>query len=331
MNAGEIKRGFASGMAVSEAYDETVLTIDKPFGRALIEVASRRPDVVGMTADLGKYTDIDIFGQRFPERYFQVGMAEQNLVGVAAGLAKTGFTPFATSYCSFLPRRAYDFIAIAVAEARANVKLVAALPGLTTSYGATHQGIDDLALMRAVPNMVVVDPCDATEIQQAVAAIADYEGPVYLRILRGRVKQVFDPASYRFELGKAQRLRHGKDVLLVTTGLMTDRALQAAVLLSKEGIEASVLHVSTLKPFDEDAAVAAAAEAGTVVTLENHTIRGGLGSAVAEALCRSRVVVRMRMIGVPDCFVECGSVPYLTDKHGLSVGHVVRSVKELLQ
>ncbi len=327
----EANRGFASGMAVYETYDESVTTVEKPFGRALIEMARTRPEIVGLTADVGKYTDLDIFAHEFPERYFQIGMAEQNLVGVAAGLAKAGYTPFATSYCSFLPRRAYDFICIAVAEARANVKLVAALPGLTTSYGATHQGIEDLALMRAVPNLVVVDPCDATEIGQAVAALAEYEGPAYLRILRGRVKQVLDPESYRFKLGKARMLRDGQDVLLVSTGLMTDRALEAAGHLMREGIEASVLHISTLKPLDEEAIVSAAAEVRNIITLENHTVIGGLGSAVADAICRAGLAARLKKIGAPDAFMECGSVPYLTDKYGLSARHIAQAAREALQ
>jgi transketolase len=279
---------------------------------------------------VGKYTDIDVFARELPERFVQIGMAEQNLVAVAAGLARTGFVPFATSYCSFLPRRAYDFVAIAAAEQQANVKLICALPGLTTSYGATHQGIEDVALMRAVPGLTVIDPCDATEIQQAVPAIAEHAGPVYMRILRGRVKQVLDPASYRFEIGKARLLRDGGDVALVSSGLMTDRALQAADRLAAEGVRASVLHVSTLKPFDAGAVVDVARRARAVLAIENHTIVGGLGSAVAEVLCEAGVSVRFRRLGIPDRFLECGSVPYLTDKYGLSVRHVIEAAKRLV-
>lgn len=330
MQETEIKRGFATGMAVYETYDETVVTVEKPFGHALIELARKRPDVVGLTADVGKYTDIDIFAEAFPDRYFQMGMAEQNLIGVAAGLARAGFIPFATTYCSFATRRAYDFIAIALAEGRVNAKVIVALPGLTTGYGATHQGVEDLALMHAVPNLVVIDPCDATEIEQAVAAIAEYDGPVYMRILRGRVKRVFDPADYQFELGKARLLRQGQDVTLISTGLMTDRALQAADLLLKDGIEAGILHVPTLKPLDEQAILQAVEETGAVVTMENHTVIGGLGSAVADVICRAGLSVTLRQIGVPDVYMECGSVPYLTDKHGLSVRHVVEAAKEVV-
>ncbi|HWP49511.1 MAG TPA: transketolase C-terminal domain-containing protein [Candidatus Limnocylindrales bacterium] len=330
MNNPQTHRGFTVAMSVSEAVTEALTTVEKPFGHALIAVARQNPNVVGLTADLGKYTDIDIFGQEFPHRYFQMGMAEQNLIGVAAGLSRVGYIPFATTYCVFATRRAYDFIAVDIALGRANVKIIAGLPGLTTGYGATHQGIDDLALMRAIPNMVVIDPCDATEIQQVVPAIAEYGGPVYMRILRGQVKQVLDPKTYRFELGKAKLLRQGRDLTLISTGLMTQQALQAADLLKQDGIEATVLHVPTLKPLDQDAIIQVAEATRTVLTLENHSVLGGLGSAVAETLCMAGLSVTLAKIGIPDQFVECGSIPYLTDKYGLSTWHVIQTAKEIL-
>src|SRR2546427_5648254 len=309
---------------------EETQNVEKPFGNALIELGRQSPDVVGLTADLGKYTDIDIFGREFPDRYFQLGMAEQNVIGVAAGLARSGFTPFVTTYCVFATRRAYDYIAIDLALGRANVKVIAGLPGLTTGYGATHQGIDDLALMRTVPNLVVVDPCDATEIHQAVHAIAGYQGPVYMRILRGRVKKVFDPETYTFRLGRAQLLRSGKEIALISTGLMTERALQAADLLQAGGVGVAVLHVPTLKPLDEEAIVRLARETQVVLTLENHSIVGGLGSAVAEAICMAGLTVTISKVGIRDHFVECGSVPHLNEKYGLSVPHIVRGAKDVL-
>src|SRR4029077_12600479 len=160
--------------------------------------------ILGLTADLGKYTDMHIFAERFPDRFIQAGMAEQNLIGMAAGLARTGFIPFASTYSVSATRRAYDFIAIGAALGKANVKIIAGLPGLTTGYGGTHQGIEDLALMRSIPNLTVIDPCDATELSQAVPVIAAHDGPVYMRLLRGQVPVVFDPAGYRFEIGKAR-------------------------------------------------------------------------------------------------------------------------------
>jgi transketolase len=326
-----VERGFAAGMAVYETYGDDVVTVEKPFGQALIKAASERSEIVGLTADLGKYTDIDVFGQAFPDRYFQIGMAEQNLFGVTAGLARAGLIPFATSYCSFALRRAYDFVAIAIAEARLNAKVIVALPGVTTGYGATHQGIEDLALARAIPHLVVIDPCDATEIEQAVPAIADYDGPVYMRVLRGRVKRALDPAQYQFEIGKARLLREGVDIALISAGLMTDRALQAADELAKDGVNIAVLHVSTLKPLDREAVLDIAHRTGKVITLENHTLVGGLASAVSEVLLEGHWTGHIRKIGIPDVFLECGSVPYLTDKYGLSVGHIIRAAQELAE
>jgi transketolase len=301
--------------------------IDKPFGVALSHLARERSDIIGLTADLGKYTDLEPFAEQYPDRYFQIGMAEQNLIGVAAGLANAGYTPFATTYGVFAARRAYDFIAIDLAYARANVKVIGGLPGLTTGYGATHQGIDDLALMRAIPGMVVIDPADATEIIQAVPAIAAYIGPVYMRLLRGQVNRVLDPSTYSFEIGKGRELRRGSDATLISTGLMTERALQAAGALAREGIEVTLLHLSTLKPIDSEAVLEAALRTRNVLTLENHTIIGGLGSAVADVIVRHGEPCRFAKIGIPDRFVECGSVPYLVSKYGLGVENVVEATR----
>src|SRR4051795_13048622 len=181
--------------------------VDAPFGQALVDVARSRPEIVGLTADLGKYTDIYPFRDAFPDRFFNVGMAEQNLIAISAGLARTGRIPFCTTYGVFATRRAYDFVAIACAHSRLNVKIVAGLPGLTTGYGGTHQATEDLALMRMVPGLVVIDPCDATDIMQATKAIADHDGPVYMRLLRASVPVVLDERSYQFRIGKAGLLR----------------------------------------------------------------------------------------------------------------------------
>jgi transketolase len=329
MNSSRMVPGQTVAMNANEA--DNGPSVDKPFGHALIDVARERNDIVGLTADLGKYTDIDVFGEEFPSRYFQIGMAEQNLIGVAAGMANAGFTPFVTTYCVFATRRAYDFIAIDLAYDRSNVKVIAGLPGLTTGYGATHQGIDDLALMRAVPGLLVIDPCDATEIRQAIPVIANYVGPVYMRLLRGKVKQVLDPTTYQFRIGKAAVLRPATDLLFISTGLMTDRALEAASILDSLGIDAGVLHVSTLKPFDAEMVVEAAAQCPRVITLENHTVVGGLGSAVAESLCLAGVAAKLRKIGIPDKFVECGSVAYLTEKYGLSTHQICLAAQKFVE
>ncbi len=203
--------------------------VDAPFGKALVARGRARPEIVGLTADLGKYTDILPFRDAFPDRFFNVGMAEQNLIAIAAGLARTGKVPFATTYGVFATRRAYDFIAIAVAHSRVNVKIVAGLPGLTTGYGGTHQAIEDLALMRMIPGLVVIDPCDATEIDQATAAIADHDGPVYMRLLRGeRAGRARPRHATASRSARRDELRAGKDVGIIATGLMTERALDAA-------------------------------------------------------------------------------------------------------
>jgi transketolase len=302
-----------------------------PFGEALVKTGRANPRVLGMSADLSKYTDMHLFAQAFPNRFFQVGMAEQSLIGMAAGLARAGFIPFATTYCVFATRRAYDFIAIGAALGKANVKIIAGLPGLTTGYGGTHQGIEDLALMRAIPNMTVIDPCDATEIQQAVPIIAAHPGPVYMRLLRGSVPVVLDPATYQFELGKAKLLRPGKDVALISTGLMTARALEAAAQLAEQRIDAAVLHVSTLKPFDAESVAALLKRVQRVVTIENHVINGGLGSAVAEVAVRGGYAIRWKQVALPDCFCVSGSIPYLTELYKMRSVDIAAAALSLIE
>lgn len=303
-------------------------TVDAPFGRALVKLGQQRPEVVGLTADLGKYTDILPFRDAFPDRFFNVGMAEQNLVAVAAGLARTGLVPFATTYGVFATRRAYDFMAIALAHSNLNVKIVAGLPGLTTGYGGTHQAIEDLALMRMIPGLTVIDPCDATEIGAATAAIAAYPGPVYMRLLRGAVPKVLDD-GYRFEIGKAVKLRGGKDVGIVSTGFMTERALDAAAALARTGTSVAVLHVPTIKPFDAQAVADFAADVDHLLTAENHVVAGGLASLVVEALFEAGVARKVTRIGLPDRFIECGSVPTLQARYGMTTEAIVARIAAL--
>ncbi len=309
-------------MGQDEAAGNGRQSIDAPFGRAMVELGRTRPNVVGLTADLGKYTDILPFRDAYPERFFNVGMAEQNLVAVACGLARTGKVAFATTYGVFATRRAYDFVAIAMAHSNANVKLIAGLPGLTTGYGGTHQAIEDLALMRMVPGLTVIDPCDATEIQQATAAIADHDGPVYMRLLRGAVPVVL-PADSTFTIGRARQMRTGSDVGIISTGMMTERALDAAAQLESRGIATAVLHVSTLKPFDTDAVCNFAAGVDRIVTTENHVVVGGLASLVVEALFEARIDRRVTRIGLPDAFIECGAVPTLQARYGMTTQDII--------
>lgn len=299
-----------------------------PFGRALLELAEQRPDVVGMTADLSKYTDLHLFAQAYPERFYQMGMAEQLLFGAAAGLAKEGALPFVTTYAVFASRRAYDFIHQAIAEDDLNVKIACALPGLTSGYGPSHQATEDLALMRAIPGLVVIDPCDAHEIEQVVPAIAAHRGPVYMRLLRGQVPLVLDEYGYRFEIGRAQMLRDGRDVLIVSSGLLTMRALETAKLLEADRIDVAVLHVPTIKPLDLPTLLQACGRSGRlVVVAENHSSIGGLGEALAVALLESGVTPRFRRIALPDAFLDAGALPTLHERYGISAGAMAQRIK----
>jgi transketolase len=294
-----------------------------PFGNALVGLGRRRADVVALSADLSKYTDVIPFIEAFPDRFFNIGMAEQNLFSMAAGMARTGMVPYCTTYGVFATRRAYDFMAIGCAHAHLNVKIFAGLPGLTTGYGGTHQATEDTGLARLIPDLVVIDPCDATEIAQVVDAVAEYEGPVYVRLLRASVPVVLNPASYQFVIGKARVLLEGSDLGFISTGFMTERALDAAAELAKRGIMAGVLHVPTLKPFDSEAIAKFAASVSHVLVAENHVSTGGLASYVAEALFDSGTRTRLTRIGLPDKFIECGSVPVLQQRYGLTVDRII--------
>ncbi|AGS25941.1 transketolase C-terminal subunit protein (plasmid) [Rhizobium etli] len=303
-----------------------------PFGNALAALARKDDRIVGMSADLAKYTDLHVFRAAHPDRFYQMGMAEQLLMMSAAGMAREGFQPWVTTYAVFASRRAYDFICLAIAEEMLDVKIVCALPGLTTGYGPSHQATEDLAMFRGMPNLTIVDPCDASEIEQAVPAIAAHRGPVYMRLLRGNVPLVLEEYGYKFELGKAKLLRDGKDTLIISSGLMTMRALEAAKQLRNDGVDAAVLHVPTIKPLDEATIVAECRKGGRlVVVAENHTVIGGLGEAVAGTLLRAGVAPpAFRQIGLPDQFLEAGALPTLHDQYGLSTGKVTEAVKTWL-
>ena len=302
-----------------------------PFGHALAALAETRPDIVGLTADLSKYTDLHIFAQAHPDRFYQMGMAEQLLMASAAGFAKEGFVPFATTYAVFAARRAYDFICLAIAEENLDVKICCALPGLTSGYGPSHQATEDLAIFRGTPNLTIVDPCDALDVEQAVPAIAAHQGPVYMRLLRGQVPLVLDEYDYRFELGRAKLLRDGTDVLVISSGIMTMRALEVAEHLRADRIGVAVLHAPTIKPLDEQAILDQAARPGRlVVVAENHTVIGGLGEAVAALLLRARVTPPFRQIGLPDAFLDAGALPTLHDRYGISTQAMVAQIKSWL-
>lgn len=323
------KKVATSAMIASlaaEGYD----TVSAPFGHALVEAAKKDDKIVGLSADLAKYTDLHIFANAMPDRFYQMGMAEQLLMSAAAGLAREGFNPFATTYAVFASRRAYDFIAMAIAEENLPVKICCALPGLTTGYGPSHQATEDLAIFRGLPNMTIIDPCDADDITGMMPQLAAHDGPVYTRLPRGKVPSVLTrhKPDYRFQLGKAQTIREGKDVLVISTGFMTMRALDAAVALEADNIDVGVLHVPTIKPLDTATILEEARKGGRlVVTAENHTVVGGLGEAVARTLLTEGVTPSFRMIGLPDAFLEAGALPTLHEMYGLTVDRIAAQIK----
>ena len=300
-----------------------------PFGKALVELAATRPEIVGMTADLAKYTDLHLFAQAYPDRFYQMGMAEQLLMAAAGGMAKEGLVPFATTYAVFGTRRAYDFIHQVIAEENLNVKICCALPGLTTGYGPSHQATEDIAMMRGIPGLTIVDPCDALDIEQAVPQIAAHKGPVYMRLLRGNVPLVLDEYDYKFELGKAKLLRDGNDVLVISSGFMTMRALEVAQALAADNVDVAVLHCPTIKPLDEAAIVEAVRYKNRlVVVAENHSVIGGLGEAVASTLLRHRVQpAGFQLAGLPDAFLDAGALPTLHDRYGISRSALAARIK----
>lgn len=319
------KKATTSAMIASFA-DDGQKTTKAPFGHALSELAEQRQDIVGLSADLAKYTDMHIFRDAYPDRFFQMGMAEQALLAAAAGMAEVGLTPFASTYSVFATRRAYDFLCLDIAEPGLNVNVIGGLPGLTTGYGPSHQATEDIAILRGIPGLTIVDPCDSVDIEQAVPQLADSPGPTYLRLLRGAVPTVLDEYDYRFQLGKAAELRTGRDVLMISSGLMTMRALSAAAELAEDNVDVAVLHAPTIKPLDSQAILAATGRGRLVVTLENHTVVGGLAESVASCLAFAGVGERIVPIGLPDEFLAAGALPTLHDRYGLSVPQIKKRV-----
>ena len=299
-----------------------------PFGNTLAEMASSRPEIVGLTADMGRYSDILPFRDAHPDRFFNVGMAEQNLIMIAAGLSKVGKIAYCTTYSVFITRRAYDFVAIACAHSKANVKIFAGMPGLVNGYGATHQATEDLNMMRGIADLTIIDPCDATELKQVVRAVADIPGAVYVRNLRGKVP-VELPADYRFEVGKAKVLKEGDgDTGIIATGYMSARALDAARIVAGEGRDVGVLHVGTIKPFDRAGVLEFARRHKRLIVAENHKTTGGLGTLVIEALYDAGICKPLSRIGLADGFFECGSQEYLEAKYQVDLPRFLEVIRE---
>jgi transketolase len=303
----------------------------KVYGNALAELGKVNEKVVCLSADLTSQTEADIFRSAHPARFFSMGMAEQNMVGVAAGMARAQEIPFAHSFACFITRRCFDQIAMSVAYPRLNVKLVGMMPGISSPGGASHQAIDDLALMRATPNMTILDLGEATEVEQAVALAAEVEGPVYLRLRRGLLPVLLDSSKYRLALNQSYLLRRGTDVGLIASGLMTERALQAAALLNEHGIQTNVLHVPCIKPMDTEGILHLAHTSKVLISLDNHSIVGGLGSAVSEILAENRIAVPFQRVGLRDVYGKAASNAYLFRQFGLDPDQIAQTAIQLLE
>ena len=300
------------------------------YGEVLVELGAENENVVVLDADLSGSTKTAGFAGKFPERFFNMGIAEANMIGTAAGLAAAGKIPFASTFAIFAVGRAWEQVRQSVAYPKANVKIVATHSGITVGEdGGSHQSIEDIAIMRAVPNMTVIVPADGVETKLAIRAAAAYKGPVYVRLGRNKVPTIF-AADYRFAIGKGCLLRDGSDLTFIGTGLMTAQALAAAELLQQQGISARVLHIATVKPLDEELIIAAASETGAVVTAEEHSIVGGLGGAVAELLSE-RCPVPLVRVGIRDRFGLSGKAEELLKYFGLMPEHLVEAAKEVLQ
>lgn len=302
------------------------------YGEMLVELAEKYPELVVLDADLSSATMTKSFAKAYPDRFLDMGIAEANMIGVAAGLSTCGKKPFANSFAMFTAGRAYEQVRNSVAYPHLNVKCVGSHGGLSVGEdGATHQCLEDLALMSAIPGMTVVNPCDGNEMRQAVLALIEYNGPAYLRLGRMAVETVTDTIDgYKFELGKAAMLRDGKDVTIAATGLMVQRALAAAELLSGEGVLARVLDFHTIKPLDGEALLAAAKETGCIVTTEEHSIMGGLGSAVAGFIGEHCPVPVVRH-GVNDEFGRSGKAEQVLEAYGLTPAGIAAKVKKALE
>ena len=298
------------------------------YGNALKELGAEYPQLVVLDADLAESTKTAVFGKEYPERHFDCGIAEANMMGVAAGLSLVGKIPFVSSFAMFAAGRAFEQIRNSIGYPHLNVKIGATHAGITVGEdGASHQCNEDIALMRTIPGMVVMCPSDDIEARAAVRAAIEHEGPVYLRFGRAAVPVINDRPDYKFEIGKGTIVREGTDVTIVATGICVDSALNAAEKLAADGISAQVVNICTIKPLDEELIVACAKKTGKIVTVEEHSVIGGLGSAVCDCLC-AKYPVPVKKLGMQDVFGESGTVPALLAKYGLDAEGVYKSVKE---
>lgn len=301
------------------------------YGKALVELGEKYPNLVVLDADLAAATKTSMFQKAYPDRHIDCGIAECNMVGIAAGLATVGKIPFLSSFAMFAAGRAYEQVRNSIGYPRLNVKIGASHAGITVGEdGASHQCNEDIALMRTIPDMVVINPADVIEASEAVKACTEYDGPVYLRFGRAGVPVINDNPDYKFEIGKGVLLREGTDVTIVATGLCVSGSLEAADMLEADGISAEVINIHTIKPLDADLIAASAKKTGRVVTAEEHSVIGGLGSAVCDALCE-KAPTPVCKIGIYDVFGESASAEVLVHKYGLDAEGIYKKVKEFMQ
>lgn len=297
------------------------------YGNALVELGKEHDNLIVLDADLAAATKTGIFKKAFPDRHIDCGIAECNMAGIAAGMSTAGYVPFMSSFAMFAAGRAFEQIRNSIGYPHLNVKIGATHAGISVGEdGATHQCNEDIALMRAIPGMTVINPCDDVEARAAVKAAFDYNGPCYLRFGRLAVPVLNDEETYHFELGKGVELRDGKDITIIATGLCVSESMEAAKLLAADGIEAQVINIHTIKPIDEEIIVAAAKKTGRIFTVEEHSIIGGLGSAVAEVLIEQSST-KMSRIGVRDTFGESGPAKDLLHKYGLDAEGIYNQIK----
>ena len=307
-----------------------LVPLREAWGHELVALAADFPDLLVLDGDLANSTRADIFAAAVPDRFFELGIAEQNLIGVAAGLATVGFVPWISTFVPFLASRANDQIRVVVAQPHLHVKMCGGYSGiLTGKTGKTHQSVDDLAIFRAMPGVVTIAPADAVELRSAMRAMMAHDGPVYLRLTRDPSPVIFSP-HHRFTIGRGVLLREGDDVGIVSTGVQTVRALEAAEQLAEDGVRAAVLHLPTLKPLDVEAVVRLAERTGAIVTAEDHSVIGGLGGAVAETFAEHRPT-RMRRVGWQDTFGESAPNDVLLEKYGLTPRHVAEAALAVMR
>lgn len=299
----------------------------KPYVKSFIDFASQRPEVLCLSADLTSSCEVDKFRDQYPDQFLSCGMAEQNMLSFAGGLAMEGYRPFLHTFAVFLYRRPLDQLINSVAYSNRKVRLMGFLPGITTPGGITHQAIEDVAIMRAIPNMTILETGDATEVETVLPVADAVDGPVYVRVLRGQVPRLF---STPFEFNKLRCLSEGKDVLVVTSGICTEEALRATAVLKEKGVGVRHVHASTLKPFDKETLLEHMSQVdGGVITLENHTIVGGLGSIVSEIIAEEGIGKKLIRLGLKDTFAHGASKGYLMEKYGLDAKALVEAVETL--